>query len=125
MESSRADTYYYGYYSQLEGGPGTDTLNGSAANELLIGGTGNDTIKGGSGGNSGYGSEAIDLVRYDDHTEAVTVTTGDGLANDGGPSDGAIGARDRVSEVEAVVGGRRTTTSPAPGPGTCPRCRRQ
>jgi serralysin len=103
----QGDSFFVGFFSQLDGGPGTDTMTGSSANELFLGGPGNDTMTGGSGGSSGFGGggDAIDVVRYDDHAAGVTVTTGDGIANDGNATDGAAGARDKALQMEAIIGG--------------------
>ena len=108
--SAPTESGFFGFFTRVSGGPGTDTLNGSSNNEIFLGGEGNDTIIGGSGGLSGFGTDSIDIARYDDHTEDVTVTTADASANDGGPSDGAPGARDRLLEVEGVVGGTGNDT---------------
>jgi Ca2+-binding RTX toxin-like protein len=99
------DGTFVGFFSQLDGGPGTDTMTGSTANELFLGGPGNDTMNGGSGGSSGFGGDSIDVVRYDDHAAGVTVTTGDGIANDGNATDGAAGARDKALQMEGIIGG--------------------
>ena len=87
--------------NQFDGGPGRDTLNGSVGRDLLTGGTGPDILSGGAGGS--------DLVRYDDHAQAVIVTIGaganDGSATDEGVVDAATVRDDVRADVEAVLGG--------------------
>ena len=78
--------------NRLTGGPGVDTLNGSPAADLLTGGPGPDRMAG--------GGSSSDQVRYDDHAAAVTVTIGDGLANDGNATDeGVVNGVTRRDEV--------------------------
>ena len=83
---------------RLIGGPGTDSLNGNAGADLLTGGGGPDTFAGGPG---------TDRVSYaDGRSEGVSVSMADpAAADDGGPLDGAPGARDRIgADVEGLTG---------------------
>ena len=78
------------------GGRGGDVLNGDGADNVMTGGPGPD-VMGGAGGS--------DTADYSDHAEAVVVDIGGG-SGDGGPSDGAVGARDNVSaDFENLKGG--------------------
>ena len=78
--------------NRLEGGAGADTLRGASGADTLIGGPGPDLLDGGDG---------FDLVDYSDRSTPLTVTIGDGLAN-----DGASGEGDQVlGTVEHLIGG--------------------
>jgi Ca2+-binding RTX toxin-like protein len=86
----------------LFGGDGADELRGGSKSDALVGGAGADVLDGGEGD---------DVAWYGDRTEGVTVTTADGVANDGNADDGPAGARDLVqSSVEGVVGGDAADT---------------
>jgi Ca2+-binding RTX toxin-like protein len=111
----------------VAGGDGNDTVNGEAGADSLTGdgffgataSPGNDVVHGGEGddmlgADPGAdvldGGDGFDTVYYDwgpgVHTPAVTVTIGDGVANDGNVSDGPPGARD---DVQATVEGLQGT----------------
>lgn len=80
----------------LRGNGGADQLLGSSAEDLLEGGDGPDTLDGRGG---------LDTVSYAGRSEAVVVTLNDGAGGDGGPLDGAAGARDTTIAIENLVGG--------------------
>lgn len=115
----------------LYGGDGDDTLVGTAANDFLRGDAGNDVLHGGPGsdqlwGGSGddlffgendgdimwaeatadggdefYGGAGSDWVTYENRSTPVTVTVGNGLADDGAASE-----QDNIDlDVENVKGG--------------------
>jgi Ca2+-binding RTX toxin-like protein len=99
---------------------GDDTLIGDAADNVLTsgagddsldGGGGNDTLEGGSGADLLVGGTGTDSVSYNPESRAVSVTTSDGLANDGvidvDPSTlGNQSEGDNVSsDVESISGG--------------------
>jgi hypothetical protein len=81
----------------LDGDPGNDHLDGGGGNDILRGDTGNDTLLGGTGNDllladSVDGSDAadtlsggpgFDTVDYRVRTCSMTITIGDGAANDG------------------------------------------
>ncbi len=79
----------------LTGGSAADTITGNNLANDIDGGAGNDTLDGGAGndifrqGAAADGADDItgglgdDLVDYSNRTAALTVTMGDGLANDG------------------------------------------
>jgi Ca2+-binding RTX toxin-like protein len=80
---------------RLEGELGNDTLTGGASDDTLVGGAGSDVVNGQGG---------TDTALYP-VADAVVVTLNNGSAkDDGGPDDGAAGARDSVS-TENVTGG--------------------
>lgn len=90
-----ASAYPAGNPVQLEGAAGNDALSGGASDDTLVGGSGSDVINGQGG---------TDTALYP-VAEGVTVTLNDGAAkDDGGPSDGAAGARDSVA-AENLTGG--------------------
>jgi len=99
---------------------GDDILVGDGANNILTsgagvdsldGGPGNDTLEGGLGGDLLVGGTGTDSVSYNPESRAVSVTTSDGLANDGvidvDPSTlGNQSEGDNVSsDVESISGG--------------------
>lgn len=76
----------------ITGGPGADTLRGTADGQLLSGGPGVDTIDGGGGERQ--------VVSFKEATAPVTADLG---------ADGAMGPegeQDTVSGVDGVIGGR-------------------
>jgi Ca2+-binding RTX toxin-like protein len=98
---------------RIDGGPGNDVLYGEAGDDFLWGGLGDDTLYAGDGDDyfmaeaTADGSDVMrggagyDSAFYDQRTASITVTIGDGLANDGEPGEG-----DSVeASVEAVNGG--------------------
>ncbi len=94
-----ADTLTSGYPAgspvRLEGALGNDTLTGGASDDTLVGDAGSDVLNGQGG---------TDTALYP-IADAVAVTLNNGAAkDDGGPNDGAPGARDSVS-TENVTGG--------------------
>lgn len=85
----------------LEGGSGSDVLVGSARANRLDGRRGSDVLDGGRGADVLIGGEGRDQVTYALRTVPVTVTIGNGLADDGEDSEG-----DMVDgTVDDVVGG--------------------
>lgn len=97
------------------GATGNDTIDGGTGNDQLFGGPGDDTLNGGSdagfdrldggaGADALNGGDGIDRALYDTRPLGVTVTIGDGAANDGYPGEGDnVGA-----DVESVTGGEGT-----------------
>ena len=96
---SGADTltsaYPAGNPVRLEGGAGNDTVTGGASDDTLVGGGGSDVVNGQGG---------TDTALYP-VAEGVVVTLNNGAGkDDGGPGDGAAGARDSVT-AENLTGG--------------------
>jgi hemolysin type calcium-binding protein len=103
----------------LQGGPGNDNIAGNGGNDNLFGGTGNDSITGGAGndtftpddtvGADGAdtfsGGPGFDTVNYGSRTVPLTITVGDGQAN-----DGAAGENDGISDAEEIIGGSANDT---------------
>jgi Ca2+-binding RTX toxin-like protein len=89
---------------RLYGGDGNDTLFGLDGNDILDGGNGNDAFGeklAANGSDIFTGGNGTDEVDYSGRSNAVIVTMGDGLAN-----DGESGENDNVSStVENVIGG--------------------
>ena len=85
----------------LLAGGGDDVLQGGPGNDLLGGGQGSDMLDGGTGADQIMGDEDLDTVTYASRTTPVTVTPGNGAADDGSASE-----KDNVDgSVENVVGG--------------------
>jgi Ca2+-binding RTX toxin-like protein len=94
-----ADTLTSGYPAgnpvRLEGALGNDTLTGGPSDDTLVGDAGSDVVDGQGG---------TDTALYP-VADAVTVTLNNGaVKDDGGPNDGAPGARDSIA-TENVTGG--------------------
>lgn len=102
-----------GAANQLYGEDGDDTLYGGASSDRFYGGAGNDVMYGGLGPDRFYadaaadgsdeihGGDDYDVVYYWARTAPVTVTIGNGLAD-----DGEAGEADSVAvDIEAVYGG--------------------
>lgn len=104
------------------GGDGSDVLNGGPGDDRLLGDNlgqatspGGDTLNGGDGDDTFLGRDpgpdvmiggpGFDSADYRDASPGVTVTVGDGLANDGNPGDGPPGARDDVQGTVELVDG--------------------
>lgn len=96
-------------------GSGNDDITGNILSNAISGGDGDDLLNGAGGGDvfregaapngadSFTGGTGIDLVDYGARTDALTVTMGDGLANDG---DVATGEHDNIgSDVENLSAG--------------------
>jgi Ca2+-binding RTX toxin-like protein len=84
------------------GGDGDDTLTGGAVTSNLYGGEGNDTFKQQSAKVADImdGGNGIDVVDYSVRTSSLTITVGDGNANDGEAGEG-----DEVQNtIENVIG---------------------
>ncbi|HUR86649.1 MAG TPA: MopE-related protein [Solirubrobacteraceae bacterium] len=100
-------------------GDGSDTVNGTTADEVFVlnggddvlnagpgddgveGGPGNDLLRGGHGRDSLVGGDGRDTATYDERTasEPLTIT----LATPG--DDGALGENDTLAGIEDVLGG--------------------
>jgi Ca2+-binding RTX toxin-like protein len=81
------------------GGSGTGAAFGQRT--TLQGGNGEDVLVGGDGLDTFDGGAAVDTVNYSARAANLSVTVGDGLAN-----DGQIGETDNVTgTVERVIGG--------------------
>ncbi len=100
---------------QLAGGGGKDDIRGGAGADVLQGGAGNDTLRGGAGADSisgGDDSDSIFVEAIPDYTDGTgdTIDGGSGGVNDdylainiaGGPSQLALGADGRVTNVENI-----------------------
>lgn len=86
----------------IDAGAGNDAINGGAGNDLIDGGDGNDSIRGGLGNDTITGGGGSDSLDYGDHSAAqgVTLTLGDGIAN-----DGMTGEYDNIVDTfEVVIG---------------------
>jgi len=82
--------------SRIDGGPGDDTLTGGNAFS-------GNVFDGGPGGDTFSGNGAVD---YSARTNPVTVTIGDGLANDGEAGEGDL----VPNEIDQVWGGEGADT---------------
>lgn len=99
--SAQDDTLIAGAAAvELIGGAGNDRLVGSSGADVLSGGDGSDTLDGASGSDVLAGGEGTDTVTYATRTTAVTVSVGNGIADDGqtGEGDNLFG------DVERVIG---------------------
>lgn len=110
----------------LQGGPGNDSIAGGDGNDSLFGGTGNDHITGGNGndtftpddtiGTDGAdtfsGGPGFDTVNYGSRTVPLTITVGDGQAN-----DGAAGEHDAIGDADRIIGGSANDTIVGSGAG--------
>jgi hypothetical protein len=110
----------------LDGGMNDDTLNGGDGNDVLIGGEGHDTING-DGGDDVYqvsdrdgpdgpdtfsGGPGFDTIDYSVRICSLTITIGNGQADDGCPGEG-----DNVMDADKLIGslnGDDLTGSSAP-----------
>jgi Ca2+-binding RTX toxin-like protein len=86
----------------LVGGTGNDVLVGSARANRLEGGSGGDVLDGGRGADVLIGGAGKDQVTYASRTAAVSVTIGNGLADDGEAGEGDL----VDGSVEDLVGGQ-------------------
>jgi Ca2+-binding RTX toxin-like protein len=89
----------------LDGGGGNDRLSGGPGNDTLNGGTGNDTlvadsVDGSDGADTLSGGPGNDTVDYRLRTCPMTVTIGDGAAN-----DGCLGEHDNIVDAEHFLSG--------------------
>jgi hypothetical protein len=84
----------------ITGGGGPDTISGGAGNDTISGGGGDDLIAGDEGADAISGGSGTDTVTYASSPAGVTVTVGDGTAN-----DGAVGEGDNLdATVDNLVG---------------------
>jgi hypothetical protein len=98
----------------LQGGPGNDLLDGGGGNDMFHGSTGNDTLQGGvgndlflpdssdglDGADTISGGPGFDTVDYSGRTCPMTVTIGDGAAN-----DGCAGEHDNIVDTDQFLSG--------------------
>ena len=99
----------------LRGGPGADSVlggtqddnpRGGAGDDQVDGGDQDDKVDGGVGGDRIEGGAGTDRVLYDDRGTPLTITVGNGGADDGGGEDQGGSGRDNVGfTVEHVTGG--------------------
>jgi Ca2+-binding RTX toxin-like protein len=84
------------------GGDGDDTLTGAAGTSNLYGGEGNDTFKQSATKVADImdGGNGTDVVDYSARSASLTITVGDGNANDGETGEGD----DVQSTIENVIG---------------------
>jgi Ca2+-binding RTX toxin-like protein len=88
----------------LDGGPGNDAIVGLAGDDAENGGTGADTLRGGPGADQLVGGPDRDLVSYAGEPGAtVRLDRGTGRT-------ARRGDRDRIAEVEDVLGGSQGDT---------------
>jgi len=90
------------------GGAGADTLRGGAGADTLYGGDDADTFTTGAtadGGDVMVGGAGADTADYSARTAALTITV-DGMADDGGASEGD----DVQADIETVKGGTGNDT---------------
>jgi Ca2+-binding RTX toxin-like protein len=90
------------------GGPGNDQVAGEAGDDSIDGGAGDDSLEFagadvpagvGAGADDLHGGDGVDLLSYNDHATAITLTL------DGQPGDGGTGEGDNVhDDVETVIG---------------------
>jgi len=80
--------------TRLEGGVGNDSLYAGEDSAVLDGGPGADVFEG-----------ELSTVDYSSRTNPLTVTIGDGLAN-----DGEAGENDLIGKIAAVIGGSGADT---------------
>ena len=99
-----ADTIFGGADSDtIDGGGGPDQLYGGAGNDIELGGNGADVFHSDAtadGADVIDGGVGADELEYRLRTAAVTVTLGDGIANDGEP-----GENDAPTAIERATGG--------------------
>jgi RTX calcium-binding nonapeptide repeat (4 copies) len=92
----------------VSGGAGNDQVAGEAGNDSVDGGAGDDSLEFGgadvpagvgAGADDLHGGDGVDLLSYNDHATAITLTL-DGQPGDGGPGEG-----DNVhDDIETVIG---------------------
>jgi Ca2+-binding RTX toxin-like protein len=89
----------------LAGGSSNDVLTGNAYDNALFGNGGNDLMRGLGGNDLMYGGAGVDTATYTERAWGVNVSL-DGLANDGTPAAGRIGAPAEFDNVvaENVIG---------------------
>ena len=85
-------------------GSSDDVLVGNSGPNVLDAGLGDDVLDGGLGPDELRGSEGDDVVDYSRRSTGVLVNL-NGAPVSGNAGDGPAAARDRVSEVEGIVGG--------------------
>jgi VCBS repeat-containing protein len=85
------------------GEDGRDTLIGLGGDDVLRGGPGHDVLNGGAGADDFEGGTGTDVARYADVPTPVTASIGDG-ANDG--RDGGAEGDDILADVERIAGGK-------------------
>jgi len=86
----------------IVGTPGADQIDGGNGNDTLLGFYGDDVLIGGAGSDILRGEDGMDTVDYRARTAPVTVTIGNGVAD-----DGEAGEQDDVRpDVERVLGGK-------------------
>ncbi|WP_225822405.1 calcium-binding protein [Streptomyces naphthomycinicus] len=85
--------------STLQGGPGSDILNGSGSHDYLNGGTGNDLLSGGSGGDRLIGGSGNDRLHGDYGDDSLDGGIGYDSARGGAGID-TCRASEVVSECE-------------------------
>jgi hypothetical protein len=82
----------------IGGGSGKDTINGGSGADVIRGDAGDDTLMGLAGADEIDGGDGVDTANYPG-LEAVVITLGDELAN-----DGRVGEGDRLLRVENIGG---------------------
>lgn len=95
----------------MDGRAGNDTLNGNAGDDTLLGGAGNDHLLGGDGADTFFLDEGNDVIDGGAGIDwlAVASTVGVSVTLGNNSRDAAMG-RDRIVNVENVVGGAGNDT---------------
>jgi Ca2+-binding RTX toxin-like protein len=106
----------------LRGNDGNDVLDGAAGSDGVDGGLGNDRIVGDPGADRYDGGAGFDTLDYSprsgEFSEPIAVTLASlNVPDDGGDSDGPLGARDTSLNVEAAVTGDNDDTVTGSGAG--------
>ncbi|WP_428672822.1 hypothetical protein [Reyranella sp.] len=95
----------YGYYSQLYGNDGNDTLTGADGSDTIDGGTGNDTLTGGAGGDTLTGGAGDDTLTGGDGNDYLTGGTGVDTVSGGAGNDTLYVDADGLGAGESYDGG--------------------
>lgn len=108
--SSAADVIYgQAGNDVIDAEDGNDVIHGSSGDDDVFGGAGNDDLMAEhtlDGADEYYGGAGVDMLWYSGRTAPISVTIGNGLAD-----DGEVGELDLVDvDVENVVGGSGNDT---------------
>lgn len=83
--------------SQLDGGPGYDSLTGTTGADTLYGGEGNDAVNGGAGEDYLRGDAGNDMLWGGDAHDDINGNTGADTASGGPGDDWVVGGKDNDS----------------------------
>jgi Ca2+-binding RTX toxin-like protein len=101
--------------TNVDGGPGNDTITGSEIGDLLRGGLGNDTITGGPGNDQEFGNEGNDIMIGNAGNDQLNGDDGDDIF--GNPSAAANGVADDSGNDQFFGGSGSDTFFWEPGDG--------